>query len=252
MTLTVAVGELTRVLPWSLRALGYPFGTADRAARLVATAAALDPRVLDQIAEAGQRPEKGAQILRGPDGLKVEANGGSLFETGAVVIDYLAAQADAVPVVTAEVTYATHIELLAAVLLTGANYGLTCVVLRPESLGGGWLAAVSHSTGPRIHEGADRQALFAGMGHSEFAERIRDANTARGLVFVATEQPTEISFSSPGADVAAALAAANSLGIPVSERTLKLLFELEMKTWAPTSERSRAQAGFNPKTTVVS
>ena len=33
-------------------------------------------------------------------------------------------------------------------------------------------------------------------------------------------------------------------GIPVSQATLDALYGLEMLTWAPTSERSRAQAGF--------
>lgn len=252
MTLTVAVGELTRVLPWSLRALGYPFGTADRAARLVATAAALDPSVLDRIAKAGQRPKEGVRILRGTDGLKVDANGVSLFETGAVVIDYLAAHADETFALTAELDGATGIELVAAILSCGAEYGLTCVALLPKATGGGWVVAIPDQGGPRIYEGFDREALLSAICDDRMVDRIQLAAASRNLVFVASQQPVQISFSTSGVDVSAAVATANSEGVPVSEKTLKALYGLEMITWAPTSERSRAQAGFTPKPIVAS
>lgn len=252
MTLTVAVGELTRVLPWSLRALGYPFGTADRAARLVAMAATLDPAVLDRIAEARKRPEEGVRFFYEADSLKVEANGCSLFETGAVIMDYLAAHSNEAAVVSAEVIDGTDPEVLSAVLLTGADYGLTAVAVRPNSQGGGWLVATPSGTGLRLYEGQDCEALVGGVGHAGLADRIRQANTPRGCVFVATEQPVKLALATPGADVSEAVAKANSEGIPVFARTLKALYELEMITWAPTSERSRAQAGFTPRSTVIS
>ncbi|WP_397543229.1 hypothetical protein [Roseovarius salis] len=252
MTLTVAIGELTRVLPWSFRALGYPFGTADRGARLVATAAALDPAVLDRIAEAGQRPEEGLRVFRKPNGLKVEANRCSLFETGAVSMDYLAAQASEADAVFAEVIDATETEVLPAVLVTGAEYGLTAVAFWAGSNGAGWMVAAPSPNGTRLHEGSDLEALVNGVGHAGLADCIRQADMADGLVLVATEQPVNVAFGTPGADVSEAVAAANFGGIPVSDKTLKTLYALEMITWAPTSERSRAQAGFTPKPAVTS
>lgn len=246
MTLTAAVGELTRVLPWSLRALGYPFGTADRAAHLVALAAALDPFVLDRIARAGRRPEGGARIARLPEGLHVKARGSSLFEIGPAVIDCLAAHAGAAPVVTARVTGATDPELLPAVALTGAGYGLRTVIL-DTAKAGSWVAAGPEEGGRFLHSGTGRAALLAGLPDGPMAARVRTAGAGAGLLFLASEQTAPFAFPTPGRDAAAALATANAHGIPVSQATLEALYALEMITWAPTSERSRAQAGFTPK-----
>lgn len=247
MTLTVAVGELTRVLPWSLRALGYPFGTADRAAHVVARAAALDPSVLDRIAQAGTRPEGGARPHRGPEGLCVEARGCSLFETGPAVVDHLAAHSAGAPVVSAQVTGAADPELLPAIVLIGADYGLTAVAVEPQASGGGWCLAAPMPEGTRLFRGRGGGALLAGLRNDDLAAAIEAAGDAPGLVLFATERPVGLSFAEPGTDAASALARANARGIPVSRPTLQALYALEMITWAPTSERSRAQAGFTPK-----
>lgn len=251
MTLTVAVGELTRVLPWSLRALGYPFGTADRAAHIVAKAAALDPAVLERIAQAGKRPQNGPQVCHRPDGLHVEANGSSMFETGPAVVDYLAAHADDAPVVAAQVTGATDPELLPAIVLTGVDYGLTVIALAPEDPHCDWCLATPTATGQQVHRGRGIATLVAGLPDADLAARIRSVEGARGLVLVATDRSVRLSFAEPGVDAAAALAQANAHGIPVSKSTLQAFYALEMITWAPTSERSRAQAGFTPKAAPV-
>jgi hypothetical protein len=186
--------------------------------------------------------------LRAPDGLTVKANGCGLFEWGAVAMDYLAAHAGEASVVSAEVIGATEVEVLPAVLVTGAEYGLTAVALSVD----GWMVAARGATGTRLYQGSDFEVLAKGMGLASLADRIRQAEVSDSLVLFATEQTTDLALGSPGTDVSAAVAAANSGGIPVSESTLKALYALEMITWAPTSERSRAQAGFTPKPAVSS
>ncbi|OWU72768.1 hypothetical protein [Phaeobacter sp. 22II1-1F12B] len=249
MSLTVAVGELTRVLPWSLRALGYPFGTADRASHLIALAAALDPFVLDRVAVTSPRPETGMAYEQGPEGLVYQAAGCSLLEVGPAVMDYLAAHADGAGFATARVVGAGDMELLSAVLVTGANYGLTVIALSPG--GSGWIAATPKDGQAVIYSGGNRDHIVA-----QVRDRIPDdvsklAAESSDLVFLAFSGSPDIAFNSSGVQAAQALAAAHANGVPVSPETLKALYDLETITWAPSSERSRAQAGFVPKTVTA-
>lgn len=246
MTHTVAYAELTRVLPWSIRALGYPFGTADRASHLVATAAALDPMVLDAIAAARHRPASGFSHCCSAGGLRIETEGCSLLEIGPVVMDYVAAHAGEAALLTARISGATDLELLPAVLLIGAGYGLNSVALRPDN-GGGWLCMQANSEDPRLWSGTGRDGLLARIGREDFASGIAGAEAGADLVLLTTAGPLDMVGEPTGTPPADAIAAAHARGIPIRPETLEALYALEMITWAPTSERSRAQAGFTPK-----
>ncbi|WP_157982162.1 hypothetical protein [Oceanicella sp. SM1341] len=236
MSLTVAHGELTRVLPWAIRALGYAFGTADRAARLVTDAAAVDPALLDRIATAAPRAAGTPRWTFAEGCLHYDAAGLSLLEAGPAVMDFLAARAGEAPVVEARLTAAAEPFLLGAALLAGAAHGLSVVALAE----GGWQAAA----GTRLATGRGAAALSGPLG--EAASR-RAAAPGAEIVILAAAAPGALGLPQDARDTGAALAEAFARGIPVSAETLAALYALETVTWAPTSERSRAQAGFTPR-----
>lgn len=246
MTLTVAVGELTRVLPWSLRALGYPFGTADRAAHLLALAAALDATVLDRVPSYDSRPETAFRIERSPGALSVEAAGHSLLEVGPAVIDHLAGRASENAVSVATLRGVVNPELLPAVLLVGTDYGFNTFALSPDNAGGGWVAALYESGHLMLQSGNDAESVLPELSNL-VSKADRTGLHGSGTVIVMTSEPPDLARADKGADVQKAVANANAGGIAISAETLKGLYALEMITWAPTSERSRAQAGFIPK-----
>lgn len=242
-SVSVAYSELTRVLPWSLRALGYKFGTADRGAHLAATAAAIEPAVLDVIAEAGPRPERGPTIQRTCEGLVIEAWGVSLLETGPVAVDYLAGQADASAPLTCKIVGGTETALLPAIVAGAQAYGLGCLAI---VAGGTWHFGYRDQEGSVLVAGDDARDLAGLLGggpgsHSAAQSRHDAAGDVRLLV----GRELELASAPEGAVRPEQLVRqAQRRGVAVSQATLDAIYGLEMLTWAPTSERSRSQAGF--------
>ncbi|MBX9451617.1 MAG: hypothetical protein KL801_07160 [Mesorhizobium sp.] len=161
--MTVAYAELTRVLPWSLRALGYTFGTADRGAHFVTKAAALDPNVLDLIARAQKRRQGRMRHQQSNGKLTIDAAGMSLFEAGPAAIDYLAAHAGDAPTVACEIVGASEPSLLSALLIDAADYGICAVATSAESPDG-WQAIWPRVDGAVLVQGRTVDALSDLLG----------------------------------------------------------------------------------------
>lgn len=250
-SLSVAYSELTRVLPWSLRALGYRFGIADRASHLVATAASMTPDVLEDIAKASRRPIDALAYSRNNGLLSIDARGVSWLEVGPVVMDYLGAHAESNDDMFCRVSGATEPRLIPAVLLTGAEYGLSTLAIRCTSEGIRWEIF-------DVGDAGEQPVLVSGQGMEGLGTTL---GATCGLLDVlptgVTESPGVTLLSRgghlgfrpkmtaqqvilPGDKVARAF----ERGIAVAPGVLKSLYDLEKITWAPTSERSRAQAGF--------
>ena len=242
-TVFVAYSELTRVLPWSLRALGYKFGTADRGSHLVAVAAAIDAAVLDAIAAAHPRSERGSTLHRNEDGLAIDAHGVSWFEIGPVAVDHLAAHADDSVQRTCTIAGATEPALLPAIVAGAEAYGLGCLAL---VAGGAWHLGYRDQQGCVLVAGddaGDLPALLGGAVDASFVAQSRQ--DAPGVVRLVVGPTLQLAAVSKGAFRPDALVKqAQRRGIAVSQATLDAIYGLEMLTWAPTSERSRSQAGF--------
>jgi len=241
---SVAYSELTRVLPWSLRALGYKFGTADRGAHLVATAAAISPAALDAIALARHRQERGPSMHRTSEGLAIEARDVSFLEIGPAAVDYLAAHADSTLHQTCTIVGATETALLPAIVAGADVYGLGCLAI---VAGGAWHFCYCGPEGSVLvtGEGAgDLLGLVGGGSELDLvAQARRDAPGTVRLLVGKELQPA--SFPKGAVSPSQLVRKAQCHGIAVSQVTLDAIYSLEMLTWAPTSERSRSQAGFS-------
>lgn len=241
----VAYSELTRVLPWSLRALGYAFGTADRGAHLVATGAALDPAILDEIRQAGPRPSHGFRYRKSNGLTMLDAAGVSLLETGPAAIDALAAHAGA-KWEMCRISAATELSLMPATLVGAMDYNLSSVGIIARDGPFEWLLAEPDARGV-LYWGRGGDALAALLGEDTAVLQSIDAaglTPGCALLMVSTRRPELKASGHVAVRPWEKIAVAHQKGIPLSRETLDALYALEMLTWAPTSERSRSQAGF--------
>ncbi|MCW2242346.1 hypothetical protein [Azospirillum canadense] len=250
--MTVAYSELTRVLPWSLRALRYPFGVADRASHIVATAAAMAPEILDQISRGKDRAAGSARFGETDAGLDIDAGGLSLLEVGPATMDLLGARAPQTGCLRCAIRGSTDPELIPAILLVGADYGLTCLAIVTDPQGKSWTLETNDGT-PKIVRGADLSSLEAALASAapDLVAAARAAWSAAlatdELVLLATRHaialPPELDRVEI-VDAKESVARAHRHGMPIAPETLSAIYDLEKRTWAPSSERSRAQAGF--------
>jgi len=243
---TFAYSELTRVLPWSFRALGYKFGTADRAAHLVATAAAMNPALLDEMVHVRMRPAGSPTLTRAPGFLTMDAHGISLLELGPVAVDYLAAHVDDAELNTCIITAVTEVSLIPAVLIAAGTYDMRCVALVTGRGKPTW-HYVGHDGGSTVLvSGTSLESLDALMPDQyNIRSKLPPLDDPAGtVVLIAGDAVPLITPPAEAIRPAELISLAHRRGIPVSQATLDALYGLEMLTWAPTSERSRAQAGF--------
>ncbi len=245
-TLTVAYSELTRVLPWSLRALGYAFGTADRGAHLVAAGSAMDPTVLDQVCRAGIRAVHRLRHQESRDLVALDAAGISLLEAGPVAMDALAARVGAAAWQRCRISGATEPSLLPSTLVGATDYDLCSIGIVAGDGGFDWHLA---EPGPQglLYSGHGRESLLELLaGNQAILDSADMADLSPGSVLLMASsgrpelRPSGHASTRPREKIAASY----RKGIPVSRQTLDAFYALEVLTWAPTSERSRAQAGF--------
>jgi hypothetical protein len=219
--LNVAYSELTRVLPWSLRALGYSFGTADRGAHLVATAAAMDPAALDAMVRAQARPISRPTLRHTPGSLMIDAKGTSLLEIGPVAVDYLAAHADGAALRTCLITGATELSLLSAIVAGAAAYGLCGIVLIVGSGAAKWHLACPDGESSVLVTGDDLESLFALIsGHEVIVERVKSLKDGTDTIMLIAGAAFPVFPGESGrirpVDM---VALAQAKGIPVSQET---------------------------------
>ena len=274
-TTFVAVAELLRVAPWALRALGFSFGVAERGSVIVTLAEVLRRDGLRTLRVRNDTIRRGAAVTStrvntGPGALKIDASGKSLIEVGPAAIDLAASATARHDFARLTIEGIPDPEFLPSVLSLAPAYGLTAVAVFGglDSPGGddasrtSWIIAAPSPCGAMLFEGpADDSAALGLLANRmdippaaarplQFAlqnaeGRRRDAIE---LIAIANLQAATIR-QALGPDVSAidvkrALDRACRDGIASASVDVAYLYELEKETWAPTSERSRAQAGF--------
>lgn len=253
-TITTAYSELTRVLPWSLRGVGYSFPVADRAAHIIASAAVITPEVLDGIGGISSRTEShgGIDIHDGHD-FSIDAKGRSFIEVGPAMMDFMGAHAPRKGFLRGAIEDVKDLEIVPAVLLIGADYGLSCLAVATSAEGQQWIIQTIADGRRLIVQGSGRPSLekiLAGGAREllDAAQQSFASDVAIGTCVVFAARSTfdlmQKTTDANVIDADAMLQSAHRCGIPIKPDTLKAIYDLEKRTWAPTSERSRAQAGF--------
>jgi hypothetical protein len=267
-TMSVAFSELTRVLPWSLRALGFHLGTAERGSDLIARAEAMNRNGLAVLRKPGSaiRALPPVRIEKNASSVRIDISGRSLIEMGPVAIDVAASEFERKGAARVRLVDVADLAL-APVLMTLAvsSYGLTALALyRDRQKPVRWAMAAAMATGTGLAEGAAAQLeslgrltdiLRLGGISGIWQELERDAADGDGVIDIIVSrtdllQPALL----PGVeidDVGAALSHAYANGFEALSEDIQHLYALERLTWAPSSERSRAQAGFQQQASAV-
>jgi hypothetical protein len=279
-TMIMSMSEIVRVGAWSLRALGFPFGTAERAVRLLAWSEAAHGqavrmlRVAETEITASSRLPQAARTREAGGGWSIEAGGKHLLEVGGPAIDL--ATADARTGGTGHMTIRGAIGtwLVPALCDLAVRRSLAIVAVYASSAGetlpatfgsSGWIAGIGVATEPRFLAGpleaggagivpALRQsplpaseAVASAVMTDAATATTRGADSAGHIgisVWAGTPALRPWPGTLPVADYPGRLARAYREGVEVDTIDCEHLYALERRTWAPTSERSRSQAGF--------
>lgn len=260
----VSMSEIMRVGPWSLRALGHPFGTAERATRLLTwTQAALGHgldllRIGETRLAASTCLPPARRIGDGGAGRRIEAGGRNLFELGPPAVDLATCDARLRGLGDVVVDGAIGALLVPSLANLAARRGLNALVVWRAASdditldgcpGEGWVAVVQSPEGATFFRGApdhlpDAAARFA-LEIRDRASRFAEAAVPGRLgIFAGALSPDGAAPVLVPADFAERVARAYRAGIEVPAEDLAHLYALERITWAPTSERSRKQAGY--------
>jgi hypothetical protein len=176
----------------------------------------------------------------------LDAAGISLMEIGPVAMDDLAAHAGSSGWEGCRITGATELCLVPATLVGAMAYGLCSIGVVVGDGGFAWYLAEPCCQGA-LYRGEEQESLAALVGgDNKVLELIEAAKLSPGSVLLMVGRGASEPRPSGHAAVRPQekIATAHEKGIPVSQQTLDAFYALEVLTWAPTSERSRAQAGF--------
>jgi hypothetical protein len=270
-TTLVSMSEIMRVGPWALRALGYPFGVAERATPLLAwTEAAVGSglallRIGETALRASVERPPAVQTRKAAGERVLNASGRSLFELGPPAIDLLTADLRLHGAACLTLRGAIGATLIPSLTNLMARRGHGALVIHATAPGEiavadaprmGWHLAVQTTSGPCFLSGDLEDGAFA-RRHAD-ASILFDSDRLSGLCDAMASAPDGFigmlgiaAFAPPGlidapaaVDRAGRVARAYGEGLSVATEDLEHLYALERITWAPTSERSRKQAGY--------
>ena len=269
--ISAAMSEIVRVAWWSLRALGCPDGAVEAMARVVAYSEALDGKTLAAlrshetallVAFAGNSPR--FETTGAATGV-IDASGRSMLDIGPRVVDLVSGLAKRRGgAVHLTIKHLADTIGLAGAATVAAQRKLGLVLIRGDAHrawqfygatpDGEIVSLAGELTGGSIDGLTATLRDLAGTSFTTTIPSIdaanRDARTLDLIAFpfIATDNP--VARASRHGDivcknVSRVLKDAYANGIDVAAEDLRFLYELETRTWAPSSERSRMQAGFH-------
>lgn len=257
-TVEVAVGEIVRVAAWGLRGLDIKFGVAERAAPIVAWAEAVEGCALEALrtktSHLSSRPPANWLSQVSPTFWKVDATGRSLLEIGPVAIDLLTLAARTRRVGRVDFANAVDLRFLSGVARIGARRRLGIVALssgRELTLCGKPVKSIHAFPGPyrsAFEENNLPQDKEIANAIAEWSRNNGPTERGEATFSLLSYEPLDLETryvrSRSFDDAERKFAFAQSHGIQVRREDLAHLYQLEIRTWAPTSERSRKQALF--------
>lgn len=261
MTNTMSsMAEIARVGGWGLRGLGYSYGVSERAVPMLAwTEAATGAgmrsiRLAEQAIKASYAaPSLSVQVAT--NGARtVQGHGRHLIEVGPPAIDLVTVQArktgqgclaltDTIgsEFVPALANMLAHRELSGqAVYRTEASKDLHWLAFAPGYVGAP--APLDDRQQDKAHENGAPHAQSleeAWNGHVEQARAAEEAYL--GLVVWNGESHPR---KEQAENLITRVQRAWTEGVPTTLEDITYLYQLETRAWAPTSERSRSQAGY--------
>lgn len=280
MKTLASMSEIVRVGGWALRGAGFPFGVAERGTRLLAWTEAVHGGAVRDICAQEETIARAASARgmaparRADGGWEIDGGGRHLIEAGPPLVDLATSDARLRSEGHARLRDVNGFIFVTALadLLAQRRLTALCVYRTPEGEGlppslerSGWILA-----GPQD----DRTIFAAGQIGDPLSRRIRDVFGRTALGPAVSADLAEA--ASPGAGYLAVTALATEHeavpqltalldrsedraarrdyaervldayrnGVPMEPQDLQDLYDLEIRTWAPTSERSRSQAGY--------
>ena len=257
MSVSVAMSEIVREGTWALRALGYPYGIAERACFMLAWTEAVHGNALTLLREGETRIVAGAALpaphwTRGDDGARrADAGGKCLFECGPPALDLATADARLHGTGRAVLRGVIGTRLAASLAAMAGRRGLACALVHvpgPDEIApvpaAGWICVLPAEQGPAFLTGS-LDAALPPILH----EAGKDIGTAHagghgGFLGITALTCPPMQAPAGATDWPGRVALAYRTGTSADPQDYQHLYELEMRTWAPSSERSRAQAGY--------
>jgi hypothetical protein len=280
MKTLASMSEIVRVGGWALRGAGFPFGVAERGTRLLAFTEAVHGGAVRDVCAHEPMIARAAKLKsiaharRADGGWEVDGGGRHLLEVGPPLADLATSDARFRGLGHARISHVAGFifvtalaDLLAQRCLTGlCVYRAAEEDSLPQSMPRcGWILFGRRSDRPVFAAGgADdpltRQAesivAETSIGRAVSADLAEVsapgggylAITAHRLAHPAGAKLLALLDRPEGKaalkDYAGRVAQAYRNGVPMEPQDLQDLYDLEIRTWAPTSERSRSQAGY--------
>jgi hypothetical protein len=280
MKTLASMSEIVRVGGWALRGAGFPFGVAERGTRLLAYTEAVhggavrDVYAHEPIITRVAALKDVAHARRADGGWSVDGGGRHLLEIGPPLTDLATSDARLCGLGHARLSHVAGFIFITALADLLVHRRLTGVCVYRASAKENLPQSVARSGWILFGRRGDEPVFATGVAGDPLAQRI--LTIASGTSFGSAVPDDLAQVSSPGEgylavtacgaehaagaeflalldrpeakvalrDYPTRLSDAYRNGVTMEPKDLQDLYDLEIRTWAPTSERSRSQAGY--------
>lgn len=274
MTVSAAMSEIVRVGGWALRGLGYQFGVAERGIPFIAWAEAAHGQVIrslrltEESTTASARRPAPQRRLESETSWLVDGHDKHLLEIGPPAIDLLTMGSRKSGYSSVRISNMFGLFLVPALCSVAARRKIVAIAIYRSAddeqgpdgfLRSAAIVALPASAGPAFLVGTtsrSEDAIETAITDvaPALADTVRAARAqlkergANSLHFFGLNDDNFSDRIDNGdfrvVDYSQRVLEAYRRGVPVDDQDLTYLYNVEKRTWAPTSERSRSQAGY--------